>query len=74
LRPFDGNLTEADLVVDALFGIGLKHAPDGVYADLISAMNAQAAPILALDVPSSVDADTENARVGRIGAARSASS
>lgn len=59
-RPssFSGTLPDADLVVDALFGIGLSRPPEGAYADLIEAMNAQSAPILSLDVPSGVDADT----------------
>jgi NAD(P)H-hydrate epimerase len=55
---FSGELPDVDLVVDALFGIGLKRAPQGVHAQLIDAMNAQAAPVLALDVPSGLDADT----------------
>jgi hydroxyethylthiazole kinase-like uncharacterized protein yjeF len=49
-------LREADLVVDALFGIGLDRAPDAEAADLIAAVDAAGAPVLALDVPSGVDA------------------
>ncbi|MBK8067801.1 MAG: NAD(P)H-hydrate dehydratase [Rhodanobacteraceae bacterium] len=55
---FGGALPEVDLVVDALFGIGLKRAPEGARAALIAAMNAQSAPVLALDVPSGLDGDT----------------
>lgn len=58
LSNFGGSLPEADLVVDALFGIGLSRPPEGVYAQLIDAINAQTAPVLALDVPSGLDADT----------------
>jgi hydroxyethylthiazole kinase-like uncharacterized protein yjeF len=47
----------ADVVVDALFGIGLSRAPEAEAAQFIAAMNAAARPILALDVPSGVDAD-----------------
>src|SRR5690606_27764626 len=47
----------ADLVVDALFGIGLDRAPDAGAAELISAINAHGAPVLALDVPSGLHAD-----------------
>ena len=50
-------LEDADLVVDGLFGIGLSRAPDGAAAALIEALNRQSAPVLALDVPSGVDAD-----------------
>ncbi len=49
-------LRGADLVVDALFGIGLDRAPDAAAAELIAAVNAADAPVLALDVPSGVDA------------------
>jgi ADP-dependent NAD(P)H-hydrate dehydratase / NAD(P)H-hydrate epimerase len=54
---FSGELAAVDLVVDALFGIGLPRPPLGAHAALIEAMNAQSAPVLALDVPSGVDAD-----------------
>ncbi|MBA8682531.1 NAD(P)H-hydrate dehydratase [Stenotrophomonas tumulicola] len=54
---FDGHLPEADVLVDALFGLGLQDAPRGDAALLIDAINALAAPVLALDVPSGVDAD-----------------
>lgn len=53
----DGALPSADVWVDALFGIGLHRALDGAAADLVHALNHDA-PILALDVPSGVDADT----------------
>ena len=46
------------LVVDALFGIGLKRAIEGRYAGWIQTLNAQPAPRMALDVPSGLDADT----------------
>ena len=51
-----------DLIIDGLFGIGLKRAPEGVYADVIALANANAdrhlTPILAIDVPSGLSADT----------------
>ncbi|MGS1078656.1 NAD(P)H-hydrate dehydratase [Pseudoxanthomonas beigongshangi] len=58
---FDGALPAADLVVDALFGIGLSRAPDPAAARLIEAINAQSAPVFSLDVPSGVDADRGHA-------------
>ena len=57
LAPFDAQLPEVDLVVDALFGIGLTRAPERPTAALIEAINRQSAPVLALDVPSGVDAN-----------------
>lgn len=46
------------LVVDALFGIGLKRPLEGRYAKWIETLNAQPATRLAIDVPSGLDADT----------------
>ena len=47
-----------DLIVDALIGYGLQAAPRRTAADLIRWANSTGAPILALDVPSGVDATT----------------
>lgn len=58
---FAGSLPACDVWVDALFGIGLARAPEGFAAAAIQALNAQAAPVLALDVPSGVNADTGSA-------------
>lgn len=47
-----------DLVIDALFGIGLSRALDPGICRAIDALNDTSIPVLALDVPSGVDADT----------------
>lgn len=54
---FKGDLPDTDLVVDGLLGIGLARAPEGVFAEMIRAINEHAAPVLCLDVPSGVDAN-----------------
>ena len=46
------------LVVDALFGIGLQRPVEGSHAALIACINALGCPVLALDVPSGLCADT----------------
>ncbi len=51
----------ADLILDALVGYSLRDAPRGTAADLIRWANGMSAPILALDVPSGVDATTGEA-------------
>jgi ADP-dependent NAD(P)H-hydrate dehydratase / NAD(P)H-hydrate epimerase len=51
-------LPTADVHVDALYGTGLSRAPDAQAAALIERLNASRAPIVALDVPSGLDADT----------------
>jgi NAD(P)H-hydrate epimerase len=52
-----------ELVVDALFGTGLTRAVKGVQAQAIAAMNDSGRPIIAVDIPSGVNADT-GARMG----------
>ncbi len=48
----------ADLIVDALFGTGLNRAVQGLAAQLIEAVNGCGTPVLAVDIPSGLDADT----------------
>ena len=47
-----------DLAVDGLFGTGLARALAGTHGTLVEKLNALGVPILALDVPSGIDADT----------------
>jgi hydroxyethylthiazole kinase-like uncharacterized protein yjeF len=47
-----------DLAIDGLFGIGLKRPLEGRYRALVERINALRVPVLALDVPSGIDADT----------------
>jgi len=51
------NETKAALVIDGLIGYSLRGAPRGAAAELIRWANRQPAPILALDVPSGLDAN-----------------
>ena len=51
-----------DLIVDGLFGIGLTRALSPDYAAWVAWVNAAATPVLALDVPSGLDADTGTTR------------
>lgn len=54
-------LAAADVVVDAVLGIGCTRAPTGDALTLIDAVNAAARPVLALDLPSGLDADRGSA-------------
>jgi NAD(P)H-hydrate epimerase len=51
-------VAEYDLLVDALLGTGLKTAVSGVLQHIITAMNAAGRPIVAVDMPSGLSADT----------------
>ncbi len=51
---------EADVYVDAIFGTGLKRAPEGFARTLIDHVNRFPNRVLALDIPSGIDSDTGN--------------
>lgn len=52
------DLAKADWIVDALLGTGTKGAPRGVIRTAIENINELSRPVLALDLPSGIDADT----------------
>ena len=52
------DLGEPDVIVDALFGTGFSGEPRAEAAALIERINGAGAPVLAIDVPSGVDAST----------------
>jgi hydroxyethylthiazole kinase-like uncharacterized protein yjeF len=46
-----------DVAIDALLGIGVARAPTGPMAEMIDRLNAMVCPVIAVDVPSGLDAD-----------------
>ncbi|HUW51796.1 MAG TPA: NAD(P)H-hydrate dehydratase [Rhodanobacter sp.] len=52
------DLGETELHVDALYGIGLNRALEPSVAQLVEQINASGQPLLALDVPSGLNADS----------------
>ena len=53
-----GDLGDPDVVVDALLGIGLEGPPREDAARMIDLINAASRPVVAVDVPSGVNAST----------------
>ncbi len=51
-------LARAAVIVDAIFGTGLETPVAGLAAAVIEAINAARAPVLAVDLPSGLSADT----------------
>ena len=58
LEPFSRLPERPGVIVDALFGTGLDRPVSGAWADAIAAVNGARAPVLALDLPSGLHADT----------------
>jgi ADP-dependent NAD(P)H-hydrate dehydratase / NAD(P)H-hydrate epimerase len=56
--PQPDGFANARVIVDALFGAGLDRPAEGHARAMIEAMNAQAAPILAIDLPSGINGST----------------
>ncbi len=47
-----------ELAIDALLGIGLQRAPEGVMAQWLDALQNTIAPVLCIDTPTGLNADT----------------
>ena len=59
IEPLSPALLEgADLIIDAMFGAGLSRPLAGVAAEVVAAINAQAKPVIAVDVPSGLYGST----------------
>jgi NAD(P)H-hydrate epimerase len=57
--PWSGELDrDADLLVDGMLGSGLERDVTGEYAEAVGAINAQRAPVLALDIPTGIHGDS----------------
>jgi ADP-dependent NAD(P)H-hydrate dehydratase / NAD(P)H-hydrate epimerase len=47
-----------DIIVDAIFGTGFHGRPDSVYEKIIEHINSCSARVLAIDIPSGLNATT----------------
>lgn len=58
-RTEDGEAAiTGEVIVDALLGTGIQGPPRAAYANLIERINVCRAPVVAVDIPSGVSADT----------------
>ncbi|MCY4224669.1 MAG: NAD(P)H-hydrate dehydratase [Bacteroidetes bacterium] len=48
----------ADIYIDALFGVGLNRPLEGDVVNIVKRLNAVPSPVIALDIPSGLHADT----------------
>lgn len=58
IEPWTGEVLDADVIVDALYGTGLTRAPAGIAAEMLAAANAADRPLVAVDIPSGLHADS----------------
>ncbi|MEE0946912.1 MAG: NAD(P)H-hydrate dehydratase [Acutalibacteraceae bacterium] len=64
ILPFNPSyFYEADIIVDAVFGIGFCREIEGVYKDAIEAVNESGAYKVSVDVPSGLNADSNTAKL-----------
>jgi len=57
LESLERKVAGKGLLVDAILGTGIKSEVGGLYAEAITLMNASGVPIVAVDIPSGLDAD-----------------
>jgi NAD(P)H-hydrate epimerase len=56
-----GEVNGATVIIDALFGTGLKSPVEGVFAEAVGMVNSAERPVVSVDIPSGIDAS--NGRV-----------
>lgn len=70
LQKVNISLLYADLAVDAIYGTGFRGVVTGLAAEVIEILNRSGKPIVAVDLPSGLEADTGRVNGPCIGATR----
>ena len=58
LKGAESQIASADLIVDSIFGTGLRGGVHGFIAEVIECINETGKPVVAIDLPSGLSADT----------------
>jgi len=56
----DVDVLEADVIVDAILGIGLDRPLEGAYSEAVTRINDNLIPVLSLDIPTGICSKTGN--------------
>ena len=62
ITEYESRFKEYDILVEGLFGVGLKRDISGTYYDIIKAMNICNSKVYSIDIPSGIDASTGQVR------------
>ena len=57
-KEVESSLGRCDLIVDAVFGVGLQRSVEGALASTLRVLGSCGLPVLALDLPSGISSDT----------------
>jgi NAD(P)H-hydrate epimerase len=57
LKILKPDIRAADIIVDAIFGVGLKRQVEGLYEETIETINYLNIPVVSIDIPSGLDSD-----------------
>lgn len=57
---FKENITQTDVIVDALLGTGLQNDISGVFMEAVTLMNASGRPVVSVDIPSGIHGTSGN--------------
>ena len=52
------DLTDYDLLIEGIFGVGLSREVGGIYRDMIETINASGRVVIAIDIPSGISGNT----------------
>ncbi len=58
IQSLQNFLPQCDLIIDAIFGLGLKRAVKDHWADAIDLINQTPVPVVSVDISSGLDSDT----------------
>ncbi|MFH1460501.1 MAG: NAD(P)H-hydrate epimerase [Candidatus Omnitrophota bacterium] len=58
MKKIKTKIKNSILIVDAIFGIGLNKKISGIYKETINLINDSKVPVVSLDIPSGLSADS----------------